>query len=56
MAYEKQNFSDGQVLTAEQLNKIEDGLCSVYETLGDIDTALDNIISIQESLIGGESA
>ena len=26
MAYEKQNFYDGQVLTAEHLNRIEDGI------------------------------
>lgn len=26
MAYEKQNFTDGQVLTAAQLNHIEDGI------------------------------
>ena len=26
MAYEKQNFADGQVLKAENLNHIEDGI------------------------------
>ena len=32
--YEKQNFRDGQVLTAEHLNHIEDGIvaaCSLFE-------------------------
>lgn len=29
MAYEKQNFVDGQVLTAEHLNHIEDGLVAL---------------------------
>ena len=29
MAYEKQNFVDGQVLTAEQLNRIEDGIVAL---------------------------
>ena len=31
MVYEKQNFSDGRVLTAEQLNHIEDGLIDIVE-------------------------
>lgn len=29
MSYEKQNFTDGQVLTAEQLNHIEDGIVAL---------------------------
>jgi hypothetical protein len=29
MSYEKQNFKPGQVLKAEQLNKIEDGIADV---------------------------
>lgn len=29
MAYKKQNFIDGQVLTASQLNHIEDGIAAV---------------------------
>lgn len=28
MSYEKQNFKDGQVLTAEMLNKMEDGIAN----------------------------
>ena len=31
MAYQKQNFTDGQVLTAENLNHIEDGIATVEE-------------------------
>lgn len=34
MAYEKQNFVDGQVLTAEHLNHIEDGIASAEKTGG----------------------
>lgn len=43
MAYEKQNFTDGQVLTAEQLNHIEDGIvaveracCSIASLIGEV--------------------
>lgn len=33
MAYVKQNFTDGSVLTAAQLNRIEDGLVELFEML-----------------------
>ena len=36
MAYSKQNFQDGTVLTAAMLNKIEEGVVSVETTLGKI--------------------
>ena len=32
MAYQKQYFTDGQVLTAAQLNHIEDGIAAATET------------------------
>ena len=31
MAYEKQNFVDGQILTAEHLNHIESGISAMDE-------------------------
>lgn len=31
MAYQKQNFTDGQVLTAEHLNHIENGISAMDE-------------------------
>lgn len=31
MAYKKQNFTDGQVLTAEHLNHIENGISAMDE-------------------------
>ena len=34
MAYNKQNFTDGTVLTAAQLNHIEDGLYELFEMIG----------------------
>ena len=34
MAYSKQNFTDGEVLTAAQLNRIEDGLYELFEKIG----------------------
>ena len=47
LEYEKQNFTDGQVLSAEHLNHIEDGIVAVVteinNSIGGIGTALDNI-------------
>lgn len=34
MSYEKQNFVDGQILTAAQLNHIEDGIIQIESELG----------------------
>lgn len=34
MAYEKQNFSKGQVLTHEHMNHIEDGILELYKKVG----------------------
>lgn len=36
MSYEKQNFEDGNVLTADQLNHIEDGIAGIYEYINTI--------------------
>lgn len=33
MAYERQNFTDNEVLYAEQLNKLEDGIIQIEEDL-----------------------
>ena len=38
MAYEKQNFTDGAVLTAAALNHIEDGICQVLPEVDIADT------------------
>ena len=35
MAYEKQNFTDGQVLTAGQLNHIEEGIIALEKFIKD---------------------
>ena len=53
MAYECHNFCNGEVLTAEQLNDMDRGIAALDETVGDIQTALDSIIAVQNSLIGG---
>lgn len=37
MAYEKQNFTNGQTLTAEHLNHIEDGLHELSNVQPDYD-------------------
>lgn len=34
MAYEKQNFVDGEILKAEELNHIEDGIVNIELTPG----------------------
>lgn len=36
MAYQKQNFTDGDVLSAEQLNKIEDGILALEEQIANL--------------------
>ena len=36
MDYTKQNFQDGEVLTAAQLNHIEDGIDQLYEEIADL--------------------
>lgn len=42
MSYTKQNFTDGNVLTAAQLNHIEDGIAAVEKSKAEIDdTAID---------------
>lgn len=54
MSYEKQNFTDGQVLSANHLNHIENGVKNNADSIGDVKTALDSIIAIQNELIGGD--
>lgn len=56
MAYEKQTFEDGQRLDAAHLNHIEDGLEALDTSMGNVNTALDEIIALQDELIGGETA
>ena len=56
MSYIKQNFTDGQVLNAEHLNYIEEGISQLSEDLGNVDAAIDAILTMQNSYIGGEDA
>ena len=42
-------------VVAKDINDIAHSVISLEETNGDIDTALDGIIAIQNSLIGGEN-
>ena len=51
MGYKKQNFTDGQVLTAAQLNHIEDGILnteesvvSLTERVSELDSKVNNAI------------
>lgn len=51
MSYEKQNFTDGQVLKAEHLNHIENGLIELEKTnstFSSSNNTLSNIITIYE--------
>lgn len=36
MSYQKQNFANGEVLTAPQLNHIEDGIVDLESNSGDL--------------------
>ena len=64
MSYTKQKFVNNQtVLTAAMMNHIEDGIVEneakigqLSEEIGAIDTALDAILTMQNSYIGGEGA
>ena len=42
--YIKQNFIDGEVLTAAQLNHMEEGIALI----GSVDVALDGILALQQ--------
>lgn len=41
---------------AEDINMIANAVIDIETDIGDIDTALDQIIAIQNTLIGGENA
>ena len=47
--YIKQNFEDGNVLTAAHLNHMEEGIALI----GTVDEALTQILRLQEGLLGG---
>lgn len=52
MAYEKQTFTDGEILTAEQLNHIENGLSDLQGRISSVSTDLARIgITVNSSLI-----
>lgn len=59
MAYEKQNFTDGQTLEAEHLNKIEDGIVNTekalenYQPKGDYPTSKEVDDKIANAQLGG---
>ena len=52
MSYQKQNFANGEVLTAAQLNHIEDGIVDVESSANATKTVVDNIIDPTLSLSG----
>ena len=51
--YIKQNFQDGQVLTAAMLDHMEEGMEALDTQMGDVAAALDEILAMQEDLLGG---
>lgn len=52
MSYQKQNFANGEVLTAPQLNHIEDGIADVESAANATKTVVDNIIDPTLTLPG----
>ena len=52
MSYQKQNFANGEVLTASQLNHIEDGIAEIESAANATKTVVDNIIDPTLSLPG----
>ena len=59
MSYERinwQNFETGGTpLSAENFAHMDEEIYRLSHEFGDIDTALDEIIEIQDELIGGDS-
>ena len=52
MSYQKQNFANGEVLTAPQLNHIEDGIVDVESAVNETKSVVDKIIDTTLSLSG----
>ena len=52
MSYQKQNFANGEVLSASQLNHIEDGIVDVESSAKATKTVVDKIIDPTLSLSG----
>lgn len=52
MSYQKQNFANGEVLTASQLNHIEDGIVDLESAVNENKGVVDNIIDPTLSLSG----
>lgn len=55
MAYTKQNFTDGQVLTASCLNRMEQGICDACDAAEEVTMEMVNeaISAAIGSAIGG---
>lgn len=52
MSYQKQNFANGEVLSASQLNHIEDGIVDVESAVNENKAVVNNIIDPTLSLSG----
>lgn len=52
MSYQKQNFANGEVLTAPQLNHIEDGIVDIESAVNENKVVVDKIIDPTLSLSG----
>lgn len=52
MSYQKQNFANGEVLTAPQLNHIEDGIVDLESAVNENKAVVDKIIDPTLSLSG----
>lgn len=52
MAYQKQNFANGNVLTAENLNHMENGIADAESTANETKSVVDNIIDPTLTLAG----
>ena len=45
MAYEKQEFTNGQILTAEQLNRMSEGISSLQDECLELAKYIDSMIA-----------
>lgn len=60
MSYEKQNFADGQVLKADHLNHIEEGISAVEESVATVEqsvaTVEKSVAAVKESIAAVEES
>lgn len=50
MEYKKQNFENDEILSAEQLNYMEDGMAELYEVINNLQLAIQDLTARLENI------